>query len=288
MRRIALFIALLFSALIVAENVPHAFHRLFVIFSSPAPGAAFIVGAFILLPLAALWASWALLRKTAHAPGSFSVAAVVIFLAMDYFLPYPGPVKKLFFMIDEGRRIYGASLESFDDAPLLSKQGSPIGVALTYTVSFPTAGKYLIATHLSPVSRPLRPEDAGIDPSGSALEVLWGPGSMGGPDEWVTVNQRTSVQRTKRVTPVFIMYGALSREPCLFSLAADPSKFMEPLKDDPGPTRYRVELQVSGEHTMMDQAALLHFETRKAYNVRQFYQSAIEDQMPVCPALGVR
>jgi hypothetical protein len=187
----------------------------------------------------------------------------------------------MFFLFDEGRKISGASLESFDDEPLLSKQGHPIGIVLTYTVSLPAAGKYLIATHVSPTSRPLKPEDAGIDPAGSALEALWEAGSLG-PEEWVTVSGRTSVRRTKRVIPKFIVYRPLSRELCLFPLAKDL------LKDDPGPTKYRVELQVSGEQTMMDQAALLHFETRQVYNVRQFYDGAIEDQMPVCPAVGIR
>lgn len=280
MRRIPFFAALLFSALIVAENVPHAFHRLFVIFSSPAPDAPFVVGGFVFLPLALLWTGWALLRKNAHAIVLFSAAASLIFLTMDYFLPYPGPIKKVFVMIDDGRKIYGARIESFRDEPLLSKQGNPIGIALSYTVSLPAAGKYLVQTHLSPASVSLRPEDAGIDPSGSALEVLWEPGSMG-PDEWLTVASRTSVTRTKRVLPRFTIYQPPSREFCLISSATG-------LLNSPGPTKYRVELVVSGERTLMDQAAVLHFETRKSYDVREFYRSAIEERMPVCPALGIR
>jgi len=249
MRRIPFFAACLFSALIVAENVPHAFHRLFVIFSSPAPDAPFVVAGFVLVPLALLWVSWALLRKSAHAIISFCAAASLIFLTMDYFLPYPGPIEKTFFMIDEGRKIYGAGLDSFSDEPLLSKRGDPIGIVLSYTVSLPAAGKYLVGTRLAPASVSLPPEDAGIDPSGSALQVLWEPGSMG-PEEWLTVASRTNVQRTRRVVPRFIAYSPASRELCLFSLAGDL------LKDNPGPARYRVELMVSGEHTLMDQAAI--------------------------------
>jgi hypothetical protein len=127
----------------------------------------------------------------------------------------------------------------------------------------------------------LRPEDAGIDPSGSAMQVLWEPGSMG-PDEWLTVASRASVTRTKRALPRFTIYRPSSRDLCLIPLAADL------LKDSPGPTKYRVELVVSGERTLMDQAAVLHFETRKSYDVREFYRSAIEERMPVCPALGIR
>ena len=78
------------------------------------------------------------------------------------------------------------------------------------------------------------------------------------------------------------MYGPSNRELCLFSLAADL------LKDAPGPAKYRVELTISGERTLMEQAAVLHFETRNSYDARQFYRSAIEERMPVCPAPVIR
>src|SRR4029077_10976336 len=92
-----LIIAWAFSILIVAENVPHAGHRLLTIFSSPPePQTSLIVGAYVLLPLALLWASWAYLRKGKHSLVSFPIAACAIFVTMDYLLPYPGPVKKTF------------------------------------------------------------------------------------------------------------------------------------------------------------------------------------------------
>jgi hypothetical protein len=92
-----LIIAWSFSILIVAENVPHAGHRLLTIFSSPPePQTSLVVGAYVFLPLALLWASWANLRKGKHPLVSFPIAACVIFLTMDYLLPYPGPVKKTF------------------------------------------------------------------------------------------------------------------------------------------------------------------------------------------------
>ena len=93
-----LIIASAFSILIVAENVPHAGHRLLTIFSAPPePQTSLIVGAYIFLPLVLLWASCAYLRKGKHPLISFPIAACAIFLTMDYLLPYPGPVKKNFF-----------------------------------------------------------------------------------------------------------------------------------------------------------------------------------------------
>jgi hypothetical protein len=266
-----LIIAWSFSILIVAENVPHAGHRLLTIFSSPPePQTSLVVGAYVFLPLALLWASWANLRKGKHPLVSFPIAACVIFLTMDYLLPYPGPVKKTFLMIDEGRKIYAVGLENSGDAPFLTKQGNPIGVSLNYTMSMPAGGKYLIQTHLSPTSRPLTPEDAGIDQTGSALEVVTGP------DEWLTVQSRTSVRRLRNAIPRFILYDAAKNEFCLSSLAKDL------MKDNPGLVNYRVEILVGGNQTFMDQMALLHFETRNSYDVRAFYESAIKEHMPFC------
>jgi hypothetical protein len=266
-----LIIASAFSILIVAENVPHAGHRLLTIFSSPPePQTSLIVGAYIFLPLALLWASWAYLRKGKRPLVSFPIAACAIFLTMAYLLPYPGPVKKTFLMIDEGRKIYAVGLENSGDAPFLTKQGNPIGISLNYTMSMPAGGKYLIQTHLSPTSRPLTPEDAGIDQSGSALEVLTGP------DEWLTVPSKTSVKRVRNAIPRFIMYDAAKNEFCLSPLAKDL------MKDNPGLVNYRVEIRVGGYQTFLDQIALLHFETRNSYDVRAFYESAIKEHMPLC------
>jgi hypothetical protein len=264
-------IAWAFSILIVAENVPHAGHRLLTIFSSPPePQTSLIVGAYVFLPLALLWASWAYLRKGKHPLVSFPIAACAIFLTMDYLLPYPGPVKKTFLMIDEGRKIYAVGLENSGDAPFLTKQGNPIGISLNYTMSMPAGGKYLIQTHLSPTSRPLTPEDAGIDQTGSALEVLTGP------DEWLTVPSRTGVRRVRNAIPRFIMYDASKDEFCLSPLAKDL------MKENPGLVNYRVEIRVGGNQTFMDQIALLHFETRNSYDVRAFYESALKENMPFC------
>ena len=173
-------------------------------------------------------------------------------------------------MIDEGRKIYEVGLENSGDAPFLTKQGNPIGIALNYTMSMPAGGKYLIQTHLSPTSRPLTPEDAGIDQSGSALEVLTGP------DEWLTVPSRTSVRRVRNAIPRFIMYDAAKNEICLSSFAKDL------MKDNPGLVNYRVEIRVGGNQTFLDQIALLHFETRNSYDVRAFYESAVKEHMPPC------
>jgi hypothetical protein len=266
-----LIIASAFSIFIVAENVPHAGHRLLTIFSSPPePRTSLIVGAYIFLPLTLLWASWAYFRKRKHPLVSFSIAACAIFVTMDYLLPYPGPVKKTFSLIDEGRKIYEVGLENSGDEPFLTKQGNPIGISLNYTMSMPAGGKYLIQTHLSPTSRPLTPEDAGIDQTGSALEVLTGP------DEWLTVPSRTSVRRVRNATPRFIIYDQLKGEFCLSPLAKDL------MKDNPGMVNYRVEIRVGGDQTFLDQLALLHFETRNSYDVRSFYESAIKEHMPFC------
>lgn len=270
-RIVVLIIASALSILIVAENVPHAAHSLLTIFSSPPePQTSLIVGAYLFLPLALLWASWAYLRKRKHPLISFPIAACAIFLTMDYLLPYPGPVKKSFLMIDEGRKIYEVGLENSGDAPFLTKQGNPIGISLKYTMAMPAGGKYLIQTHLSPTSRPLTPEDAGIDQTGSALEVLTGP------DEWLTAPSRTSVSRVRNAIPRFIMYDASKNEFCLSPLAQDL------MKDNPGLVNYRVEIRVGGNQTFMDQIALLHFETRNSYDVRTFYESAVKEHMPFC------
>jgi hypothetical protein len=244
-----LIIASAFSILIVAENVPHAAHRLLTIFSSPPePQTSLTVGAYIFLPLALLWASWAYLRKGKRPLVSFPIAACAIFVTMDYLLPYPGPVKKTFLMIDEGRKIYEVGLDNSGDEPFFTKQGNPIGISLNYTMSMPAGGKYLIQTHLSPTSRPLTPEDAGIDQTGSALEVPTGP------DEWLTAPSRTSVRR--------VIYDRSKDEFCLSSLAKDL------MKDNPGLVNYRVEIRVGGNQTFLDQIALLHFETQNSYDVR--------------------
>jgi hypothetical protein len=270
-RIVLLIIASAFSILIVAENVPHAAQRLLTIFSSPPePQTSLIVGAYIFLPLVLLWASWAYLRKGQHPLVSFPIAACVIFLTMTYLLPYPGPVKKTFLMIDEGRKIYEVGLENSGDEPFLTKQGNPIGISLNYTISMPAGGKYLLQTHLSPTSRPLTPEDAGIDQTGSALEVPTGP------DEWLTTPSRTSVRRVRNAIPRFIIYDRSKDEVCLSPLAKDL------MKDNPGLVNYRVEIQVGGNQTFLDQIALLHFETRNSYDVRAFYESAVKEHMPFC------
>src|SRR5580704_9417269 len=200
---ILLVIAASFSILIVAENVPHAGNRLLTIFSSPPePRTSLVVGAYVFLPLILLWASWAFLRKAKHSLVSFPIAACAIFLTMDFLLPYPGPIKKTFLMIDEGRKIYQAGVENSGDEPFLTKQGNPIGISLNYTLSMPAGGTYLVQTHLSPTSHPLTPEDAGIDEAGSALQVLPGP------DEWLTALPRMSVRLTRNAIPRFILYNA--------------------------------------------------------------------------------
>jgi hypothetical protein len=259
-------IAASFSILIVAENVPHAANSLLTIFSSPPePRTSLVVGAYVFLPLILLWASWAFLRKGKHSLVSFPIAACAIFLTMDFLLPYPGPIKKTFLMIDEGRKIYEVGLEHSSDESF-----NPIGIAFNYTLSLPAGGTYLLQTHLSPTSHPLTPEDAGIDQTGSALEVATGP------DEWLTVPSRTSVRPTGNAIPRFIMYDAAKNELCLSPLAKDL------MKDDPGLVNYRVEIRVGGKQTFLDQIAILHFETRHSYDVRAFYENAVKEQMPFC------
>lgn len=57
-RIVLVIIASAFSILIVAENVPHAAHSLLTIFSAPPePQISLIVGAYVFLPLALLWAT---------------------------------------------------------------------------------------------------------------------------------------------------------------------------------------------------------------------------------------
>ncbi len=268
---ILLVIAASFSILIVAENVPHAANSLLTIFSSPPePRTSLVVGAFVFLPLILLWASWAFLRKGKHSLVSFPIAACAIFLTMDFLLPYPGPIKKTFLMIDEGRKIYEVGLEHSSDEPFLTKQGNPIGIAFNYTLSLPAGGTYLLQTHLSPTSHPLTPEDAGIDQTGSALGVITGP------DEWLTVSSRTNVRRAANAIPRFIMYDAAKNELCLSPLAKDL------MKDNPGLVNYRVEIRAGGKQTFLDQIAILHFDTQHSYDVRAFYESAVKEQMPLC------
>ena len=268
---ILLVVAASFSILIVAENVPHAANSLLTIFSSPPePRTSLVVGAYVLLPLILLWVSWAFLRKGKHSLVSFPIAACAIFLTMDFLLPYPGPIKKTFLMINEGRKIYEAGLENSGDEPFLTKQGNPIGISLNYTLSLPAGGTHLLQTHLSPTSHPLTPEDAGIDQTGSALEV------MTGPDEWLTVSSRTSVRHAANAIPRFIMYDGAKNELCLSPLAKDL------MKDNPGLANYRVEIRVGGKQTFLDQIAILHFETQHSYDVRAFYESAVKEQMPLC------
>jgi hypothetical protein len=270
-RNILLVIAASFSILIVAENVPHAANSLLTIFSSPPePQTSLVVGAYVFLPLIVLWASWAFFRKGKHSLVSFPIAACAIFLTMDFLLPYPGPIKKAVLIIDEGRKIYEVGLEHSSDESFLTKQGNPIGISLNYTMSMPAGGKYLIQTHLSPNSHPLTPEDAGIDQTGSALEV------MTGPDEW-TVSSKMNVRRAANAIPRFIMYDAAKNGFCLSPLAKDL------MKDNPGLVNYRVEIRVGGKQTFLDQIAILHFETQHSYDVRAFYESAVKEQMPLCP-----
>jgi hypothetical protein len=270
-RNILLVVAASFSILIVAENVPHAANSLLTIFSSPPePRTSLVVGAYVFLPLILLWASWEFLRKGKHSLVSFPIVACAIFLTMDFLLPYPGPIKKTFLMIDEGRKIYEVSLEHSSDESFLTKQGNPIGIAFNYTLSLPAGGTYLLQTHLSPTSHPLTPEDAGIDQTGSALEV------MTGPDEWLTVSSRTNVRRTGNAIPRFIMYDASKNEFCLSPLAKDL------MKDNPGLVNYRVEIRVGGKQTFLDQIAILHFETQHSYDVHAFYENAVKEKMPFC------
>jgi hypothetical protein len=270
-RNILLVVAPSFSILIVAENVPHAANSLLTIFSAPPePRTSLVVGAYVFLPLILLWASWTFLRKEKHSLVSFPIAACAIFLTMDFLLPYPGPIKKAFLMIDEGRKIYEVGLEHSGDESFLTKQGNPIGIAFNYTLSLPAGGTYLLQTHLSPTSHPLTPEDAGIDQTGSALGV------MTGPDEWLTVSSRTNVRRAANAIPRFIMYDAAKNELCLSPLAKDL------MKDNPGLVNYRVEIRAGGKQTFLDQIAILHFETQHSYDVRAFYESAVKEHMPFC------
>jgi hypothetical protein len=267
------FIAVLFSLLIVVENLPHAGHRLIALFAPPPePQSSLIVAAFIFIPLILLWAGCAYFRKLKYPPASFLIAALLIFLSTDYFLPYPGPVKKTFLMISEGRKISATNLENFSDEPFLTKSDHPIGIAFHYTLSFPAEGKYLVQTHLSPVSHPPAPDEAGIDSSGSALGIPFPPG----PDQWIRAPGKEKIEATAYAVPNFIMSDHLNNRFCLFSLAKDL------LKDNPGLTKYRVEIRIAGEQNLLDQMALLHFETRNSYDAGAFYESAIKDHMPLC------
>jgi hypothetical protein len=263
------------SLLIVAENLPHAGHTLITLFAPPPePQSSLIVAAYIFIPLILLWASWAYFRTRRHPLASSSTMALVIFLTMDYFLPYPGPAKKTFLMVNEGRKIYATSLERVSDEPFLTNSARPIGIAIHYTLSFPTDGKYLIQTHLSPVSRPPAPDAAGIDSSGSALSIPFPPG----PDQWIMAPGKEKIEATAYAVPNFIMSDHLNNRFCLFSLAKDM------IKDNPGLTKYRVEIRIGGDKTLLEQIAIRYFETQKSYDVGTFYESAIEDQMPLCVA----
>jgi hypothetical protein len=116
----------------------------------------------------------------------------------------------------------------------------------------------------------MKPEDAGVDATGSALR------RVPEPEDWLTVHSAMSVKRVETAIPGFIIYGGPKTGFCLFSLAS------ELLKDNPGQTRYRVHIQVSGQRTLLDQMAVLSFETRNSYDVREFYEGAVKEHMPTC------
>lgn len=271
-----LIIGIIATFLIVIENIPHALHRFITLFSSPTPYDNFIVVVFIFAPLVLVWAGYCYFKKKnfRYREGTFLALVMVIFLVMAFFLPSDGYLRKSLFMCMEWRNISTAIIDNITDQPLLSANGNPIGIRLTYSVKFSGKDSFIEQTHFYPVSRLPTPDSVDYDTSGVAMQTFVPPNQWNGPIYPKDHMEKVIVQ----AVPFFMGVDFATSQFCLSPLA---SKIISQ-STLPGRTKYKIIIPIVGKHTLLNQASLRTFETQQSYDVREFYQNALNEKIPIC------
>jgi hypothetical protein len=270
-------IGLLFSALIVMENVPQFFNTRFYLIglgTGPTRTSELISDAILLVPLAMLWIGYFCFTRllSRHLYLSFTLFATTLFVVMEILMNTSfawftvhkglGPIAQTYFTFKERFDIDRAVISDMSDEPVLTKQGNQIGVRIRFT--FPQSDNR--SMHLQPPWLATAPNPD--------------------PYEWKDWIEETSLTTSRSqwqmdgrgsyfdFYPTFIFRSAKGYR-CL-----DRSGEEMLSRYPAGMRTYHIKFEIDAAHAA--EASIRMFTTKQKYDVSEFYQTAVKENLPIC------
>ncbi len=277
--------AVIFSILIVIENLPQFAWLNIRIFAPARPADQLLSAGFILIPLIILWAVYALFLIVAKRASmslhlGLILIAAVIFVAMDIVMfmtfarsdatAWEGPFIKGYLTVVERMKIDHVKIVDFSDQPILTEDGNPVGVRIIFTVT-PNDDSILKRMEISVTT----------DPKGDVNSWHADPSSWDNSELKMrsTIHQYRNGNYYADFYPTVIFHDQNGND-CLTETPDKAGEFFASHYPD-GIRSFYVLFVIPAEHVY--EVSLRMFPTKRQYNVLDFYQTAVKEKFPVCP-----
>jgi len=277
--------ALVFSLLIVIENLPQIAWLNIRIFSQPELKDQILSAGFLLIPLTILWIVYALFLVVAKRSSrslhlGFLLIAAAVFVTMDIVMfmtfarsgatAWEGPFIKSYLTVVERVKIDHVKIVDFSDQPILTEHGNPVGVRIIFSVT-PNDDSILKRMEISVTT----------DPKGDVNSWHADPSSW----DYSELRMRSTIHQYRNGSyyadfyPTVIFHDQNGND-CLTEIPDKAGEFFASHYPD-GIRSFYVLFVIPAEHVY--EVSLRMFPTKRQYNVSDFYQTAVKDKFPVCP-----
>jgi hypothetical protein len=285
MKTTLLVTAIIFSILIVIENVSQVAWINLRIFSQPEPKDQILSACFLLIPLTILWVVYALFlvvsrRASRFLHLGFILIAAAVFVAMDIVMfmtfarsgatAWEGPFIKSYLTVVERVKIDHVKIADFSDQPILTEVGNPVGVRIIFSVT-PNDDSILKSMEISVTT----------DPKGDVNSRHADPSSW----DYSELKMRSTIHQYGNGSyyadfyPIVIFHDQNGND-CLTASPDKAGDFFASHYPD-GIRSFYVLFVIPAEHVY--EVSLRMFPTKRQYNVSDFYQTAMKEKFPVCP-----
>jgi hypothetical protein len=285
MKTTLLVTAVVFSILIVIENLPQIAWLNIRIFSQPELKDQILSAGILLIPLTILWVACALFLVAAKRSSlslrlGFILMAAAVFVAMDIVMfitfarsgatAWEGPFIKSYLTVVERVKIDHVKIVDFSDQPILTKDGNPVGVRIIFSVT-PNDDSNLKSMEISVTT----------DPKGDVNSWHADPSSW----DYSELKMRSTIHQYGNGSYYAdfypsVIYHDQNGNDCLTESTDKAGEFFASHYPD-GIRSFYVLFVFPAQH--VSEASLISFPTRRQYSVSDFYQTAVKEKFPVCP-----
>ena len=230
--------------------------------------------------LALLWGGWWLVRKVPSKNGTlgFLAFAVSLVVVVEVLLPQT-PLRAA----RESRALRKTTVQNFTDEPFLSPGGNPIGVRVRYEATFPVSGVYTVSPSLSPVQPFIGGAEEQAIRMGHMLSAIDPPPPPTNEPGERLFEAETPYRFVFDVLPSFLHFDPRSGELCIWfqrNRTYREADVIARLGEELA-TRYRLTVQASGGGGV-GRFVVAEHTTTTAYDVSDFYESALEEGSLTC------
>jgi hypothetical protein len=282
-------VGLLFSALIIIENVPQFFNTRFYLIglgTAPTRTSELISAAIVLVPLAILWIGYFCFTRlqSRRLRLSFTLFATALFVAMEILMNTSfawftvhkglGPIAQAYFTFKERFDIDRAVISDVSDEPVLTKQGNQIGVRIRF--AFPQSdnrsmrlGGPWVTT--APNPDPYEWKDWIEETSFRTSPVRWQMDDRGAYfAQW----------RTDDRGAYFDFYPRFIFRSSKGNLCLEESGAEMLARYPAGMQTYHIRFELEAAHA--SEASMRMYPTKQKYDVSEFHRTAVKENLPIC------